>query len=278
MTMTKIGILKCGNIALSLVLDLILDERADREDIDVRVVGSGAKLGPEQCEDSTKIMLEMVKPDLILYTGPNIFGPGPKKAREMLQASGIPSIIFTDAPGKKAAEEMAGQGLGYIILKADAMIGARRPFLDPAEMVLFNSDAIRIHAITGSVNAVVEMLDAVIGAIQQGQKPELPQVVLNRTKAIAAMKFQNPYAEIKALAAFQTADTVANLNVTGCFKTKGRENYMPIVGAAHELLRSAAKLADEARELEKGNNSVLRKPHDKDGKLLSKSDFVSKPV
>ena len=276
--MTKIGVIKCGNIALYLVLDLILDERADREDIDVRVIGSGAKLGLEQCEDSTKIMLEVVKPDVILYTGPNIFGPGPKKAREMLQASGIPSIIFTDGPGKKAAEEMAGQGLGYVILKADPMIGARRPFLDPAEMVLFNSDAIRIQAITGTVTAVVEMLGAVIDSIKKGQKPELPQVALNRTKSVAAMKFQNPYAEIKAMAAFQATDTVANLNVTGCFKTKGRENYMPIVGAAHELLRSAAQLADEARELEKGNNTVLRQPHDKDGKPLSKSDFVSKPV
>lgn len=276
--MVKIGILKCGNIGISPVLDLILDERADREELDVRVIGSGAKLNPKQCEDATRIMLDQVKPDLILFTSPNTTLPGPKQAREMIQPSGIPTIIFSDAPGKKAAEEIVDRGMGYVIIKADPMIGARRPFLDPAEMVLFNSDVLRIQAITGVINLVVQTLEAVIDQIKRNEKPELPQLVINRNKAIAAMNFQNPYAKLKAMAAFETTSTVADLNVTGCFKTKGRENYMPIVGAAHELLRYAAKLADEARELEKAGNTVLRKPHDPNGRILNKSDFVSKPT
>ncbi|MHA1145667.1 MAG: F420-dependent methylenetetrahydromethanopterin dehydrogenase [Candidatus Helarchaeota archaeon] len=276
--MIKIGVIKCGNIGISPVLDLILDERADREDIDVAVIGSGAKLGPEQCEAATRIMLEQVKPQLILFTSPNTALPGPKKARDMIQPTGIPTIIFSDSPGKKAVEEIAERGMGYMIISADPMIGARRPFLDPAEMVLFNSDVLRIQAITGVINLVAETLEAVIDKIKQGQKPELPQLVVSRKKAIAAMKFQNPYAEVKAMAAFEATSTVAGLNVTGCFKTKGREAYMPIVGAAHELLRQAAKLADEARELEKGGNTVFRMPHGTDGKILNKKDFVSKPT
>ena len=47
----KICILKSGNIGTSPVLDLLLDERADRPNIDVRVFGSGAKMNPEQVED-----------------------------------------------------------------------------------------------------------------------------------------------------------------------------------------------------------------------------------
>ena len=47
----KIGIIKSGNIGTSPVLDLLLDERADRPNIDVRIVGSGAKMNPEQTEE-----------------------------------------------------------------------------------------------------------------------------------------------------------------------------------------------------------------------------------
>ena len=50
----KVGIIKCGNIGTSPLVDLILDERADRKDIDVRVLGSGAKMGVEQVEEVTK--------------------------------------------------------------------------------------------------------------------------------------------------------------------------------------------------------------------------------
>ena len=42
----KIGIAKCGNIATTPMIDLILDERADRQDFNVRIVGTGAKINP----------------------------------------------------------------------------------------------------------------------------------------------------------------------------------------------------------------------------------------
>ncbi|MBQ9160665.1 MAG: methylenetetrahydromethanopterin dehydrogenase, partial [Methanobrevibacter sp.] len=47
----KIAIIKSGNIGTSPVIDLLLDERADRPNIDVRTFGSGAKMNPEQIED-----------------------------------------------------------------------------------------------------------------------------------------------------------------------------------------------------------------------------------
>ena len=39
----------------------------------------------------------------------------------------------------------------------------------------------------------------------------------------------------------------------------------------------AAKLASEAREIEKSNDTVLRTPHMKEGETGSKRDLISKP-
>lgn len=55
------------------------------------------------------------------------------------------------------------------------------------------------------------------------------------------------------------------------------ENFIPLVAAAHEMAASAAALADEAREIEKGNDSVLRTPHMKEGNTGCKTDLISKP-
>ncbi|MHA1380331.1 MAG: F420-dependent methylenetetrahydromethanopterin dehydrogenase [Candidatus Helarchaeota archaeon] len=278
--MVKIGVIKCGNIGISPVLDLLFDEIAEREDIVFRVVGSGPKLTPEHCEEVTKLMVD-IKPDLVMFTSPNTSLPGPKKARDILQAAGIPAIFFSDHPGKKAKEvkeEIAGRNMGYFIIKADAMIGAKRPFLDPVEMCLYNTDVLKVLAVGGVVNLIVNKVDKVIETLKTGGKPELPQIVINRDKAVAAAEFKSPYAKMKAIAALEAAERVSGINVEGCFMVKGRENYLPIVGAAHELMRAAAKLADEAREFEKMNDSVLRRPHAKDGKILQKRDFLAKPV
>jgi methylenetetrahydromethanopterin dehydrogenase len=52
---------------------------------------------------------------------------------------------------------------------------------------------------------------------------------------------------------------------------------VPIVAAAHELLGEAAKLAKEAREIEKYSDSVLRMPHARKGELLKKTKLMEKP-
>ena len=274
--MIKLGVIKCGNIGLSPMLDLMMDERADREDLDIVVTGSGPKLGAPQCENATRMMIAE-KPALVIYMGPNLKGPGPSKAREMLKEAGIPSIIISDGPGKAVVEELKEKGMGYYMIKCDAMIGARRPFLDPAEMIIFTADMARVLAITGVVKLITKGIDDCLEALKGGSAPQLPQMVVSWVKAAKAANFGNPYAQLKAMAAFQACETVANMNVDGCFKTKGREEYMPKVGAAHELMRQAAKLADEARELDKAVNKLHRSPHAKDGKLLNKTDFVAKP-
>ena len=126
----KIGIIKSGNIGTSPVLDLLLDERADRPNIDVRIVGSGAKMNPEQTEEVVPKIKDF-DPDFCIFISPNPGAPGPAKARELLSEMDVPSIIIGDAPGAGKKDEMDEQGLGYFIVKTDPKIGARRKLLEP---------------------------------------------------------------------------------------------------------------------------------------------------
>ena len=79
----KIAIIKSGNIGTSPVIDLLLDERADRPNIDVRTFGSGAKMNPEQVEDVVP-KIDAFEPDFAIFISPNPGAPGPAKARELL--------------------------------------------------------------------------------------------------------------------------------------------------------------------------------------------------
>ena len=253
----KIAIIKSGNIGTSPVIDLLLDERADRPNIDVRTFGSGAKMNPEQVEDVVP-KIDAFEPDFAIFISPNPGAPGPAKAREMLSEKDIPAIIVGDAPGKGKKDEMDEQGLGYIIVMSDPMIGAKREWLDPTEMAIFNSDILKVLAETGALRLVQQTIDTVIEQAEAGG-------------------FANPYAKAKAIAAYEMAGSVANLDMKGCFMTKGFENFIPLVAAAHEIAACAAKLAQEAREIEKANDSVLRTPHMKEGNPGCKTDLISKP-
>lgn len=271
----KIGIIKSGNIGTSPVLDLLLDERADRPNIDVRVFGSGAKMNPEQVEDVVP-QVDQFDPDFCIFISPNPGAPGPAKARELLSEKDIPAIIIGDAPGKGKKDEMDEQGLGYIIVMSDPMIGAKREWLDPTEMAIFNADILKVLAETGALRLVQNTIDGVIDGAAAGNI-ELPKLIITAEKAVEAAGFENPYAKAKAIAAYEMAGAVANLDMKGCFMTKGFENFIPLVAAAHEMAASAAALADEAREIEKGNDSVLRTPHMKEGNTGRKTDLISKP-
>lgn len=272
----KIGIIKCGNIGTSPVLDLLLDERADRPNIDVCVIGSGAKMNPDEIEKAVPLMLEMER-DFVIFISPNPGAPGPAKARELLSAADVPAIIIGDAPGLRAKDEMNEQGLGYIIVKADPMIGARREFLDPTEMASFNSDVIKVLALTGAYRVVQNTIDEAVATIEAGNEIELPKVVITRDKAVEAAAFASPYAKAKAMAAYEIATKVADIDVEGCFMTKGAENYIPIVASAHEMLKVAADLATQAREIEKANDTVVRTPHGGKGETLAKCCLMEKP-
>lgn len=264
----KIGILKNGTIGSSLLLAFLMDERAEATRINVFEVTSGAKMHPP--EICTKTMEELLKwgPELIIMSSPNAALPGPKAAREM--AGSIPTIIISDSPAKKAVEEIQEKNMGYILVNCDSMIGARRPFLDPIEMSIFNADLLKVLAITGSLQVIAEELNKVILGMLEGNSPQLPQIIIDANKAVETAKFSNPYARAKAIAAFELAASVSKITGRACFQLKERSEYMPLLAAAHEMMRSAAILCDNAREIEKSNDTVIRRPHHAKQHFLTK--------
>ncbi len=270
----RIGIVKLGAIATSLLLDYILDERAEREDIEIRTVTSGPKLRDADVEIAEK--LKEFNPDLIVVASPNAALPAAKKARQILKESGKPVIVISDAPAKKVKNELEAEGFGYILVTADSMIGARREFLDPTEMTLYNTDVMKVLAACGAFRAVHLAIDQAIEELKAGNV-ELPKLVVDVERAVNSGYFSNPYARAKAMAAYTIAEKVADITTKACFMEKNPERYIPLVASAHEMMRYAAKLADEAREIEKANDSICRTPHAKDGRVLSKRELMKKP-
>ena len=273
----KIGIFKCGNIGTSPLLELLLDELADRKDIKVRTVTTGAKMGVEDVEDALPKIFEL-NPDLLIVISPNTSLPGPGKVREKISSSGLPGIVFSDAPGKRAKEEIEKQGVGYIIITGDPLIGARKQFLDAIEMAIFNSNISKVLAITGVYRIVHQEIDRAIYAIENEQKPDLPKLIVDLKIVRDRSEFSNPYAKAKAIAAYGLLEKIAEINVQACFIEKESEKYIPLVTCAHEIAQAAARLAEEAREIEKANDAVTRKPHAKNGKLKAKTKLMLPPV
>jgi methylenetetrahydromethanopterin dehydrogenase len=281
----KLAVLKLGCIGAAPLLDFLLDERADREDLATRAFTSGAKLDPEAVQGPTADCIAFA-PDLVLLVSPNAALPGPTRAREAVLTAGIRVIAIGDGPSRKAffrkgedgkQVQHVPEGLGFMILPSDPMIGARREFLDPTEMTLFNSDAIRVLAACGVFRAVQNELDRVIEALKGGSAPALPTLTVTADVAVAAAGFANPYAAAKALAALTIAEGVAGVTTRGCFVEQDAAVYIPLVAAGHEMMRVAAQLADEAREMEKANDAVLRTPHAAKGEPRRKTRLGDKP-
>ena len=274
----KIGILKNGTIGSSLLLAFLMDERAESTRINVYEVTSGAKMNPAiVCEETMKKLLEF-QPELILMSSPNAALKGPKAARAL--AGSIPTIIISDTPAKKALKDeedpINTKNMGYILVAADSMIGARRPFLDPIEMSVFNSDLLKVLAISGVFSIISEELNKVIIDMLEGRSPTLPKMIVDATLATNAAGFSNPYARAKAIAAFELAASVSKVTGKACFVLKDKEEYMPLLAAAHEMMRTAAMMCDEAREIEKSNDSVMRKPHHAKQQILTKKALMEK--
>ena len=102
----KVGVAKLGNIASGVMAELLLDERADREDMQTFMATSGTKLEPADV-DRVVSNLKAYKPDFCIVVSPNGVLPGPTGARERLAAAGIPVIIITDdVTTKKEWEEV----------------------------------------------------------------------------------------------------------------------------------------------------------------------------
>lgn len=273
----KVGVFKCGNIASSPLFELLLDELADRQDIKTRTVTTGSKMGVEDVEEALPKIFEL-DPDLLVLISPNPALPGPARVRERFSESGIPSVAISDAPAKRIKAEFEKQGLGYIIITGDPLIGARREFLDPVEMAIFNSNIIKVLAITGVYRMVYREIDRLVHAIKSGQDPVLPKLIIDVSSIRDNSDFRNPYAKAKAMAAYELAEKIAEINFQACFVEKESDKYIPLVVSAHEIAQTAAKLAEEAREIEKYNDTLVRKPHAKDGKLKIKTKLMLPPT
>ena len=274
--MVTVTIVKIGYIGTTTLIDALLDERSARSDIKIRVISSSVQMAEPDAEDAARIAAG-VSSDLYVIISPNIGLPGPTKAREVLKATGKPIIVIGDEPSRKAAKGLTEEGIGYIVIYGDPMISAKAPFLDPVEMALFNSDVLRVLAVTGALRLVHTTLDRVIEEIKAGQKPQLPELVINKTAALAASDIQNPYAYAKAMAAYEASKEVASLTTEAVFKIEERSEALPVLAAAHELMRMAAKLADEAREIEKGNDTAVRLAHYKKGDLRRRVKLFEEP-
>lgn len=273
----KIGVVKCGNIGTAPVFELLLDELADREDIKVRTIGTGSKMNVEDVEDALAKIFEF-NPDLLVFISPNPSVSGPAKAREILSSKEVPSLIISDAPAKRIREELEKQGLGYMVIMGDPLIGARREFLDPIEMAIFNSNVIKVLAATGVFRKVYQEIDKLIHALKTETKISLPTLIIDTDYIRGSSDFKNPYAKAKAMAAYELTKKVAEINRRACFVEKEMKKYIPLVACAHEIVQVAAKLAEEAREIEKSADTLIRTPHSRNGKLKTKTKLMLPPV
>ena len=137
MEKVKIGVFKCGNIGAAPLFELLLDELAQRQDIKVRTVTTGSKMDIEDVKEALPKIFEFDL-DLLVLISPNPAVSGIAKAREIISKRGVPSVVVSDGVAKRIKDELEKQGLGYIIIMGDPLIGARREFLDPIEMAIFN--------------------------------------------------------------------------------------------------------------------------------------------
>lgn len=267
----KISILKIGFIGMTTLIEAILDERASRKDITVFSVSSGSKMDEKSIKTVEEIS-SALETDLFLLVSPNASLPGPKAFAERL-ASRKPTILISDGPAKKMIDEIKGK-LGYIIVEADPLIGVRKEFLDPVEMAIFNSDVIKVLSVTGAIRALHLEIDRVILELSSNGHARLPSLLITKDVTMTSSGFSNPYAKAKAMASYETARHAAILASEGAYREKNRERYLILVAAAHELLRDAARVADEARELEKGNDSVSRIIHEANGSQIEKKRLI----
>ena len=67
-----------------------------------------------------------------------------------------------------------------------------------------------------ALRLVQNTIDGVIDGAAAGNI-ELPKLIITAEKAVEAAGFENPYAKAKAIAAYEMAGAVANLDMKGCF-------------------------------------------------------------
>ena len=265
--MLKVVFAKIGMIGITPMIEGLIDERAVRTDIVTRSVYSGCKMEPSDAKEVMEAALAL-KPHLLIFVAPYLQGEGPLAGVEMLCGSGMPSCVVSNTATKEVLSKLEQNNIGYIIVDADPMIGAKKEFLDPVEMCLFNSDIIRVLALTGVYKAVQVEVDKMIEALKQGRRPQPPKLILDKEKALAYAGYHSPYAATKAMVAYEASKLVAELSTRGCYAIKDLGRALHYVSASHEVMRVAASIADEAREMEKKIDAVERLIHIYDGSVI----------
>jgi methylenetetrahydromethanopterin dehydrogenase len=263
----KIVFAKIGMIGITPMIEGLFDERAVRKDIVVRSVYSGCRMETSDAREVLEIALAL-KPHLLIFVTPYLQGEGPMAGVEMICVSKVPACIVSNTATKEVLSKLEENSIGYIIVDADPMIGAKKEFLDPVEMCLFNSDIIRVLALTGVYRAIQIEVDKMIEALKQGLKPQPPKLILDKEKALAYAGYHNPYAASKAMAAYEASRLVAELSTRGCYAVKELGRALHYVSASHEVMRFAACMVDEAREMEKKIDTVERLIHISDGSVI----------
>ena len=147
--MIKVTIVKTGYIATTTLIDALLDERASRENISVRVVSSGCKMDKAEASDVAKIAAE-IPTDLYIITSPNAGLPGPKAVRETLMKKEKP-IYYKEKFDNLLAnvKEKTGLSAREIQEKFNVDLGIRginlickgRGVLEVEEGIKFNDDS-----------------------------------------------------------------------------------------------------------------------------------------
>ncbi len=272
--MVKIGIAKTGNITTSIILEHLLDERADREDIEIRVFSSGPKMREKDCREILSRVIEY-NPDIIIYITPNASLKHVQRNIEKYLTNKN-AVIISDAPSEKIVKKLEELNLGYIIVKGDPMIGARREFLDPIEMAIFNASMLKILSIIGVLRIILEEVDKTIDALKKGSK-YLPKMIIDSNTLLSKDYIKNPYAKSLIYSIYETLIKVGEINVTACFVEKDWKKYTYMVSSTHLLLQKLEELAEEIRRMEIYNDDVLRTPHHRDGSVLMKRKLIEKP-
>lgn len=272
----KIGVFKCGNVGTAPIFELLLDEIAQRKDIVVQTVTTGAKMSLDEVKDAFPKILEF-SPDLLMIISPNPSVSGPARAREIAIQNGLNTVVMSDAVAKRMISDLENQGVGYIVVLGDPLIGARREFLDPVEMALFNSNILKVLAATGVLRLIHQEIDRVIAVLKENLAIRLPRLLVDTETVRDMSHFSNPYAKAKAMAAYHIASKIPEITTKGCFMEKEDEKFIPLVACAHEMAQTAANLAEQAREIEKYADSVVRTPHSKKGEPLMKTKLMQPP-
>ena len=275
MSKCKLTFVKMGVIASTLIVDILIDERANREDIQVRVVGSGCNMEKSELEIVDKAL--EFDTDVYFVVSPAATLEGPSEARKKLLESGKPVIAITDGGGKKITEIAEEEGIGYVVVHLDPMIGARKQFLDPTEMILFNGLMLTTFASIGVVAKFQEILDDIINQVKNGGLKELPRIEINAENAVEAAGFSNPYAKAKAHAAAEILMRIPPITRKATWKEKDKAKAAYLCAVGHEMLKHASDLAQLSREIEKYNDTVQRLLHDKDGSVLYKKGLLDLP-